>query len=250
MRCLAITVALTILCAVVVSAAEKQEIPPKIKAYLAQRPTPAEKAATIKTLQKKLGEYRQTLARIRRGKISRVQTGITVGPTGVITFPSREARSAKAKQVQEQVTAVITQLRGLKDGTAPWFAEMPGKRPAVGAIGRLRDPDISVDQIIDGQNMIVKCYAWDFPGIVAKRTARGQTYFAPSRPSPIYLWVKGASTKDKVDDRGATLDGVFEITGNKTYDTVMGGSKTIFVIKLIDLTPYLRQKKPQKAKRG
>jgi len=38
---------------------------------------------------------------------------------------------------------------------------------------------------------------------------------------------------------------VFEITRNKTYDTVMGGSKTIFVIEPVDLTPYLRQQRRQ-----
>lgn len=233
------------------AAAPKKEPPPHIKAYLAQRPTPAEKVAAIKNLQKTLGQYRQTLARIRRGKISRVQTQITVGATGVITFPSREARSARAKQAQKQVTALLARLRGLKDGTGFWFAAMPsrpGERPTVGAIGRLPDPEVRVQQIIDGQNMLVTSSAWD-PLVILRRMGDMQPYLNSGGVRLEYFWVKGFPTKGIIDGRRRNVHDVFEVTGTKTYETVASGSKTVFVIEPVDLVPYLPQKKSPKTQK-
>ena len=126
------------------------------------------------------------------------------------------------------MTTATARLKGLRNGTAPWFAEMPGRSPTIGAIGRIsasmfgRQPIHKVTQVIDGQNMLIKSTGWARPWLD--------------------FWVKGVLTKDIVDGETLTIPGVFEITGTRTYETVLGGSKTVFVLEPVDLTPYLRPK--------
>jgi hypothetical protein len=38
-----------------------------------------------------------------------------------------------------------------------------------------------------------------------------------------------------VDGKRFTFNGLMEVTGTRTYKTVIGGSKTIFVLKIVDV---------------
>ena len=52
------------------------------------------------------------------------------------------------------------------------------------------------------------------------------------------LWITKYSTAGVIDDKCFGLEGVFQISGTKTYTTVLGGSNTILVAEPIDIKQF------------
>ncbi len=87
--------------------------------------------------------------------------------------------------------------------------------PKIGSIGRWHPRQIfTVSQVIDENNMLVR---------------RGSATF----------WFEGFSTEGLVDDSTISATMTTVVAGTKKYTTVLGGSRTVFVFKPIDVSPYV-----------
>jgi hypothetical protein len=86
--------------------------------------------------------------------------------------------------------------------------EVPDLSYQLGAIGRIRA--LTVRQIVSPSEMIVV-------------TSKGP------------LWLSGVDTSGLVDGANAAMPETFVIDGNRTYETAIGGSKTILHAVAIDL---------------
>lgn len=115
--------------------------------------------------------------------------------------------------------------------TARWAGPSTSAEPSLalppirGAVGRLgagavesdgRQRRVDVLEIIDPQNVIVR--AWYLPGSQA----------APDRtvaddPTFVDLWLQGVDTRELTPERSVTFDQVFEVVGNKSFETTCGG---------------------------
>jgi len=106
--------------------------------------------------------------------------------------------------------------------------------PLSGGWGNANDrnaPDnlFRVSQVLDSSNLIVETpdnytgRALDNSALSYKR----QRFF-----------VSGVPTKDVTDKSFVKLDQLFEVTGTKTYTTVIGGSSTIYEIKPFPIQDY------------
>ncbi len=95
----------------------------------------------------------------------------------------------------------------------------------IGQIGYMGgDNAFKVEQIIDEKNMIVD-FIVESPtrGVPSGRILR--TGYSK------IVWVSGIDTSNFVDGKSIRYTRPLEITGTKSYETVMGGTKTVFLLE-------------------
>lgn len=98
----------------------------------------------------------------------------------------------------------------------PFSTDMPSPR---GAVGNSRI--YVVRQVVNDQEALIACWRYPVP-------VRGAP---PPKEGGEVVWLKGVATKGWVDDKALTLDGHFKVTGTKQYKTVLGSSRTVFLIE-------------------
>lgn len=135
-------------------------------------------------------------------------------------------------------------IRALKGGKEHATPKLGQGRLEKGRIGAIDDDWTSVEvlQIVDAQNMLVE--------IVHRRPSQASSGAGEQR-STNTAWVKGVDTSPFAEGAKPKLGGLFEVTGNKSFETVLGDNKTEFVIEPFDLKaiePYLNAK-PKKGRR-
>lgn len=130
---------------------------------------------------------------------------------------------------EEATKRLRNEMRAIKAGD--WLPKIdPDKIGSIGAIsdawrashgmrmerirgnrlqGTQRTGEVEVTQVVNDQAAIVEVF--------------GTT-----------AWVEGIDTSGMVDDRKTTLRGLYEVTGTERYETVGGGSRTIFKIEPLD----------------
>jgi hypothetical protein len=115
--------------------------------------------------------------------------------------PSTAARDNLAFK-QEELSLVL-------DGGMPGLGSITLPPLAVGAVRSLGGIDIRIDQVIDRRNMLVNIYGVNF-------------------------WVV-MDTSGFVDDQDVAINcRAAAIIGTKTYETAIGGTRTVFVLKPFD----------------
>jgi hypothetical protein len=101
---------------------------------------------------------------------------------------------------------------------------------SVGQIARLRNyydqtQEIKTVQIIDSNNMIVELYSAMFA-----KNGKNILYFIGMCKEVV--WIRGIDTRKMADEQSIEIgDQPFKITGTKTYEVVMGGTRTVFVLE-------------------
>jgi hypothetical protein len=123
-------------------------------------------------------------------------------------------------------------LKKLQDANTPFYAkaDFDLTEPKTGRIG-LCDLHLKVIQVVDDNNSIVD-YEWTYsiPSGVATDDPRT---FARGSASKSY-WLANVSTKNFATGEYTDQEGVFALTGTKTYPT-SAGPRTIMILEYVDL---------------
>lgn len=156
-----------------------------------------------------------------------------MGKGGIPIVGTAEEKKQLVAEAQEGVSDIKLKLQQLREGTLQISGDLPGK-PSVGDIGRIWT-GVRVAQVIDKSHARVS--------------------YGGERDNDTTVWISGTDTTDFADDATIKLDYVWEVTGTKTYTTVLGSSKTIFVLEPFDLkrlVPYIKigEDKPAVEKRA
>lgn len=177
------------------------------------------------------------------------------------TQRAKAARDAAQKRKDAPLYAAVEKLNQQKESGGKYYAEPHLSLGKVGAVsvlrltiepsGEKRGPFFEIRQIIDGENALV-----DFT----------EDDHAIHPGSEKRFWLKGISTKDRIDDETLRLSGVFYISGTTQYVTAGIATKTIPVLEQFPTEgsdsvfetaavvekkqPPARQRRPPNANRG
>lgn len=81
-------------------------------------------------------------------------------------------------------------------------------------------------------------------------TGDGKPIYVIITPRMETAWLRGIDTSNLADGAIAPVGSVLQVTGNKTYATVGGGQKTVFVLEPLDVSAASlmidRAKKPRR----
>lgn len=81
--------------------------------------------------------------------------------------------------------------------------------------------------------------------IVGKDQMLGERRILDDRQT---YWIKGIDTSNMADDQVVPLRAMFVCVGNKTYETVSGGTNTVMVVEPFDMTNVKKLWKPPSVK--
>jgi hypothetical protein len=128
----------------------------------------------------------------------------------------RTERSKKLKDIEARIDDLENPLK-------PFYAppDFHLHQAKLGNIGWYDDQSISVAQVVDDSNTLLHI-----------SFSVGESEIGSKR-----LWLSGVSTAGVTDYNDITLDGVFAITGTKSYET-LNGSSTVFIMEQIDTKQF------------
>ena len=156
---------------------------------------------------------------------------------------SKEDREKYLRSTEQKLTA-------LEDPMRPYFGagNLSLTSAAVGQVGRHARLDGAMDgsgsyglgvrvfQVVDAKNALVEYVMFtDGPKVRSSKTAFGVPAYTVE--SSKMFWLAGVETSGMVDGRRIELDGVFAVTGNRTYDAEEG-TNTVFVLERVDLAEH------------
>jgi hypothetical protein len=144
-------------------------------------------------------------------------------------FSSKEAREESVKELTEKVDQLTKDIKSIDEREAVVFPSLSA-RMQVGDFGGFFGNKIYVLQIIDSKTMRAEL-----------RDPRVGTN------KNINVMVRGLPTSGMVDNQAFACETVFEVTGTETYNTAIGGTQTVFVLKPLDTDPIVELiQKPKK----
>jgi len=144
-----------------------------------------------------------------RGKLNVIVDRCQRSTDGVFHFWDERAKSSCVTAQKERVAVLEKKLAGLTGGMFPLPIFSLGSM-AVGDAGLIGVYNVRIRQIIDENQMLVQ-WSSDPPFLVK------------------------VPTKGLVDDRTFPLYGFFVVSGTRKYETVVGGTNTVFVLEQVDL---------------
>jgi hypothetical protein len=103
----------------------------------------------------------------------------------------------------------------------------------------IHKPDsLRIDQIVDAKNMICNLF-------LNHEQYSPQKGSMSSETKKYSVWIKGVDTTNLVDDKERTIDitAPMKVTGTTQYPTVLGGTKTIFVLEPSEMPKITANKK-------
>lgn len=143
------------------------------------------------------------------------------------------------REVGRRIAQLEEQLQALQSNSQPVVPQIAFP-PQVGAIGRLPRLSCHVDQVISGDEILVRCR---FPVVVAK--VRKFQAHRDKIDQEVRLLIREMKTDNVREGSDLEMLQVFEVTGKETYQMVAGGSSEILVLKEFDMKsvePYFRSK--------
>jgi hypothetical protein len=217
-------------------------VPTKIAEY-ASRCHQA-RQAELDEIRAKIKTAELVLSRVRNARIDRRRGDSGDAKTGPVTFANQESRARARDLAKAQLSSLQDELRRLED--SPPRAEMDRKLK-VGLVGSLAGELARIRQVLGPQRMLVDI-SWGAPirpesaspNVTLRSAAEYRAWVQATtlKGHDELVLVEGISTRGLVDDKPIELNDVFEVVGTETYQTVIGGSKTVFVIRPLDLAPY------------
>lgn len=144
------------------------------------------------------------------------------------------------------VTGLEKLIGQLEDPLEPYFAvaAFNVKTAKKGDIGRLAGARVDVYQVQDANNALI-VGEWHQPYVPAVQSVEAayrriqEAAASPARekvPESV-VWYSGP-TAGFVDGKAAQIDGVFAVTGEKTYQTAFGSPNTVPLIEKIELQKF------------
>jgi len=149
----------------------------------------------------------------------------------------RDRKTPKAER-EQYVRNCEAELGRLENPLAPYFAKgnLSLAAPEVGQMGSLDSQRVRVFQVIDATNALVEYVMFkDGPRVRSTKTAFGVPAYTVE--SNKLHWITGVDTGAYVDGRTIELQGVFAVSGTKTYDTDEG-TQTVPMLKLIEIRAH------------
>lgn len=119
--------------------------------------------------------------------------------------------------------ALIATRKRIKDRLEVAYPEMEGL--GVDTIGSLPGGRYTFEQIIDDTTCLAHVKSFKILG-------PGSSWRIDST-----ILLRGPSTKGFADDSGTATTDCFRVTGTQTYDTVIGGTRTVRVLEPFDIAP-------------
>jgi hypothetical protein len=188
-----------------------------------------------KYLEKTLESEEKSLSAAKKGKInprggassSSSRSGTQEVPR--YQFSSKDAREEAVKELTAKVEQLTQEIKSIDKRESVVFPKLSANMK-VGDFGIFFGNKIRVSQIIDTKTMRAE--------LVDPRVGVNKR---------INVMVRGMSTSGMVDDQTFACDTVFEVTGTETYNTAIGGTQTVFVLKPLDTDPIVELiQKPKK----
>ena len=216
----------------------RSDAPPEIQAWLRRFPQLrqaeldrfderiAEQTARLAAVQGELASAQQQLRRVERRPVGKVSFQNTLGQTRYRMDKGDRRRKYEEKKEQQAVVkkresairdqeAVIAGLRKKREVLAgdTLFLPMPDFRFRKGSFGHLTG-GVRIVQIIDEANCIVHYEGADF-------------------------WLEGCDTTPFADDQHVPIETPVTISGNRQFRTVLGASRTVYVLKPFEWATYV-----------
>lgn len=152
----------------------------------------------------------------------------------------RIAKMARSKAGAVPIRKVRAELGKLKNADGFAIQELTPPLRA-GAVGALFEGGL-VEQVVNEKEALI-----DLAFTIQGWTVRNNALVPNPTQSRVLAWVK-TDTSAMTDDAGTALPGVWVITGSKKYDTVAGGTKTVFVLEPVDTKAFEAWYKARKKK--
>jgi hypothetical protein len=152
--------------------------------------------------------------------------------------PGTEGRQTGNREIAE----LERQLKFLESTPLPTMPTLSFP-PQLGAIGRLPGLACHVDQIVSGQEMLVRCF-FQVP-VVTVRNYKGQREIVEET---VQCLIRGAQTGNASEGSDFETDGLYEVVAHETYQTASGTARKILVLRSFDkkaLDPYLPKTEPK-----
>jgi hypothetical protein len=184
----------------------RDDIPPKIKAFLEECETS------------------------RRGSIRQLE----------FELRGLRARNTQSPATARRIKKTEANLRALRDNKEP---VVPALRfpPEVGDIGRIPRLTCHTDQILSDDEMLVRCHF-----SIRVRTVKNFRPQLETVVRPVSFLIRGLPTDPFTDGTDVQLLNVFRISGKHTYRSVAGKPITVQVLAPFDLRaiePYFQAMK-------
>ena len=166
-----------------------------------------ERLRRIETLKEEIETINLRLRAYKRARI----VPRSLGERGEFpfAFPSKEEKQKAISRWTEELELSKKALQEFRNKTVhvlPWFDE--NYAFSLGAIGKLYDP--RAFQVLSEDSLLA-------------RTENG------------VVRIEGLSTEGVVDGALLKANPAYEVTGTKTYETVNGGTNTVYVLRPIDI---------------
>lgn len=179
------------------------------------------KAALLADEHPAIARQKEMLKRAKVGRIDATARGVTHEPaTGKMSFPNADSKKRYIASAESKLAELSEKFSTEAIKAKPLYLPMPDKSMEVGLLGTIRGQTITV-QIVDDTNMIVDWWRSVPDALKGMRVEKR------------WLWIEGYPTAGIVDGKEITIDVPMECTGTKRYDTVDGGTKTLFVLSPI-----------------
>jgi hypothetical protein len=155
--------------------------------------------------------------------IKKIGTEIAqIRPSSRVGGESSSDRKERLTELQRKMQKELARLSGMKGTYVPFIESLE-----LGQVGCL-PVNIKIVQILGDLDLIA--------------VVGGE-----------HLWLNGFPTAGRADGDTVSYDGLVEITGNKTYATAGGGTRTIrlmqpSLLRIKDITDYIEQQKAVKKK--
>jgi hypothetical protein len=135
---------------------------------------------------------------------------------------SREAKEAGIRAAERK----LDEAKARAANPEPYIPRLGVYSLQAGRIGRLRESVFHVPREQDGQQFAVQQVLDEGSCIASLSKGRGEREV---------IWLD-QPTEGMVDGKTyATGDAIYEVTGTTTYKTAIGGSKTVFRLKLVTI---------------
>jgi len=167
-----------------------------------------------------------------------------VNPSGSGKMRTEEGKATEVSNQKQSLALSADNLKKLKENNPVFLSSMPEKQPEIGMIGRLEE--LEVKQIVGPTDSIVERKWYTTSSRIRSINGRfeaGSVYQSQrTEKNSCWFWITGVKTSEIADGSTFTPTQVFQVTKTKTYDTAIGGTKTLFVLEPVDVFQYLKKK--------
>ncbi len=176
-------------------------------------------------------DFRRAMAGQRKKRLQKLRQEIVKAQKDV-----KKHRRTVYGKVRPGPTPEQTRLRRLRDdlrllrnSKQPFLSRFDDPLE-VGQVAKVLT--LKVVQIQNSTNFLGKVPVWYAYQIVGKGVGPITLHYAESTKD-VLVWITGVDTAGMVDDQNAKIDRVLGVVGTRQYGTVVGGSKTVFVLEPI-----------------